>query len=74
LLEEHEALALGLAPDAELLTGPRACLAQNRRTYRLFDTERYTRNLEAYRRMCEMRRAGRPPTVFSVSPSADTSG
>lgn len=73
-LEEYEALALRLAHDAELLAHLRARLGQNRRSYPLFDTERYTRNLEAaYWRMCEIRRAGQSPTAFSVPPSGDIS-
>jgi predicted O-linked N-acetylglucosamine transferase (SPINDLY family) len=66
-LEEYEALAMRLARDRELLTGLRERLAQHRRTYPLFDTKRYARNLEAaYCRMWEGWRAGRPPTAFSV--------
>ena len=66
-LEEYEALALQLACDGEMLGRLRVRLAQNRRTYPLFDTERYTRNLEAaYLRMRERWRAGCPPAAFSV--------
>ena len=73
-LEEYEALALRLAIDTELLGRLRARLAENRLTFPLFDTERSTRNLElAYRRMCEIRRAGQSPTAFSISPSGDLS-
>jgi protein O-GlcNAc transferase len=73
-LEEYEALALQLARDAELLTGLRARLAQNRRSYPLFDTGRYTRHLEAaYWRMSEIRMAGQPPIAFFVPRSGDIS-
>jgi len=73
-LPEYEALALRLARDAELLARLRARLAQNRATHPLFDTERYTRNLEAaYWRMGEISTAGQPPTAFSVSSSGDIS-
>jgi protein O-GlcNAc transferase len=73
-LEEYEALALHLARDAELLTGLRARLAQNRRSYPLFDTARYTRHLEAaFWQMSEIRRAGHPPIAFFVPPSGDIS-
>ena len=66
-LEDYEAMALRLARDVELLTRLRVCLAQNRRSYPLFDTERYARNIEtAYWRMWERWRAGRPPAAFSV--------
>jgi len=69
-LEEYEALALRLARDTELLAGLRTRLMQNRRTHPLFDTERYTRHLEAaYWYMSEVRRAGLPPTAFSVPPA-----
>jgi protein O-GlcNAc transferase len=64
-LEKYEALALRLARDAELLSRFRTRLAGNRLTFPLFDTERSTRNLEAaYRRMCEIRRAGQSPASF----------
>jgi protein O-GlcNAc transferase len=73
-LEEYEALALRLACDSELLDRLRARLARNRLTFPLFDTERSTRALEAaYIRMCEIRRAGRSPTAFSISPSGGCS-
>jgi protein O-GlcNAc transferase len=65
--EEYEALALRLARDAALLAGLRARLAQNRRTHPLFDTARYTRNLEsAFYRMHEIATEGRAPAAFSV--------
>ncbi|MEI6557131.1 MAG: tetratricopeptide repeat protein [Rhodospirillaceae bacterium] len=49
---EYEALALSLALDPVRLGGVRAVLAGNRLTTPLFDTERYTRDLEAlYRAM-----------------------
>jgi predicted O-linked N-acetylglucosamine transferase (SPINDLY family) len=68
-LEEYEALALRLAHEPALLARLRARLAKNRLTHPLFDTERFTRNLEtAYRRMWEMQTAGEPPTAFSVDP------
>jgi len=71
-LEEYEALALRLAHDADLLRRLRARLAENRRTFPLFDTERCTRNLEAaYSRMYQIRREGRSPTAFSIPASGD---
>jgi protein O-GlcNAc transferase len=69
-LEEYEVLGLRLAQNPQPLAQLRARLAENRRTHPLFDTERYTRHLEAaYWRMSEFRRAGRPPTAFSILPS-----
>jgi predicted O-linked N-acetylglucosamine transferase (SPINDLY family) len=68
-LEEYEALALQLARDARLLVRLRARLAENQRTFPLFDTKRSARNLEAaYLQMHQIRREGRSPTAFSISP------
>jgi len=65
---EYEALALQLARDPERLARLRARLMQNRRTHPLFDTERYTRHLEAaYLRMHELRKSGQPPAGFSIA-------
>jgi len=66
-VEEYESLALRLAQQPEALARLRARLAKNRLTHPLFDTARFTHNIEAaYRRMFENRRAGRPPAAFSV--------
>src|SRR5258706_7310860 len=46
-LETYEAMALQLARDANALAGIRAKLQRNRDTQPLFDTARFTRNLEA---------------------------
>jgi predicted O-linked N-acetylglucosamine transferase (SPINDLY family) len=46
-LERYEAMALSLARDAAALTQLKAKLAKNREVYPLFDTVRFTRNLEA---------------------------
>jgi predicted O-linked N-acetylglucosamine transferase (SPINDLY family) len=46
-LATYEATAIHLATQREELTALRAKLASNRRTYPLFDTERFVRNLEA---------------------------
>ena len=71
-LDEYEALALRLVREPHLLAQLRGRLAQNRQTHPLFDTARFTRNLEAaYTRMWETWKAGRPPTAFAVSPSLD---
>jgi protein O-GlcNAc transferase len=72
-LEEYEALALRLAREPARLARLRARLAQNRLKHPLFDTARFTRNLEvAYRRMWETWSAGRPPIAFSVSPTTNS--
>jgi len=46
-LAEYEALALRLARDPALLAETKAKLARNRTAQALFDTKRFTRNLEA---------------------------
>jgi predicted O-linked N-acetylglucosamine transferase (SPINDLY family) len=45
--EQYEALALELAADPERLAQIKAKLAENRLTQQLFDSEQYTRHLEA---------------------------
>jgi predicted O-linked N-acetylglucosamine transferase (SPINDLY family) len=71
-LGEYEELALRLAREPGLLTQLRTRLGLNRRTHPLFDTARFTRNIEsAYQQMWETWKAGRPPTAFAVSPSLD---
>jgi len=71
-LDEYEALALRLAHEPEVLARLRTPIAQNRLTHPLFNTARFTRNIEAaYRQMWETWRAGRPPAAFSVPPPAD---
>jgi protein O-GlcNAc transferase len=72
-LDEYEALARRLACEPQLLAQLRARLLQNRQTHALFDTARFTRNIEAaYQQMWETWKAGRPPAAFSVSPHADS--
>jgi len=67
-LEAYETLAFQLATEPSRLTALRQKLEQNRSTTLLFDTERFTRNLEAaYRRMWETWRAEEPPAAFSVA-------
>jgi predicted O-linked N-acetylglucosamine transferase (SPINDLY family) len=68
-LEAYEALALRLATEPGLLAGLRQKLVRNRSTVPLFDTARFTRNLEtAYRRMWEIWRAGQPLAPIFVPP------
>jgi len=71
-LEEYEALALTLARNPEQLAALKARLAENRNKAPLFDTPRYTRNLEAaYRTMWERQKRDEPPASFSVEDGAD---
>ena len=68
-LEEYEALALKLARDPALLALSKAKLMKNRRAYPLFDTQRYTRHIEAaYTMMWQIRQRGEPARSFSVEP------
>jgi len=67
-LEEYEALALKLAHDPALLAALKAKLASHHETYPLFDTKRFTRNIEAaYTTMWQRYQRGKPP-----SPVADS--
>lgn len=66
-LDEYEAIALDLTESPETLIRLRAKLQARRLSASLFDTPRYTANLErAYARMCETYRAGRPPEPFAL--------
>jgi protein O-GlcNAc transferase len=69
-LEDYEGLALRLAQDPSLLAAVKAKLARNRDTYPLFDTARFTRNIEAaYTTMWQRHRQGEPPASFAVKAS-----
>ncbi len=60
--EQYEELAVDLATNPQRLAGLRQRLADNRLTSRLFDTERFTRHLEAaYAAIHDRHRAGLPP-------------
>ena len=66
---EYEALALKLATEPELLSALRRKLHANRLTKPLFNTDRYTRHLEAaFTRMWEDWAKGKPPQPFAVAP------
>ena len=66
-LENYEKLALRLAKNPDLLGAMKSKLAKNRDTYPLFDTARYTRNIEAaYTRMWELSQKGKSPQSFTV--------
>jgi predicted O-linked N-acetylglucosamine transferase (SPINDLY family) len=60
-------LALHLARDAGALSAIKAKLARNRTTHALFDTARFTRNLEkAFTRMVERHQNAIAPQSFAV--------
>jgi predicted O-linked N-acetylglucosamine transferase (SPINDLY family) len=67
--DEYEALALKLARAPALLAALRQKLACHRETYPLFNTERFTRHIEAaYAEMWERCQRGEPPQSFAVVP------
>lgn len=64
-LEEYEGLAVALATDADRRAVLRRRLEDGRMTVPLFDSHRFTRNLErAYQTMWALHKAGRPPQGF----------
>ena len=66
-LAEYENTALRLARDPAVLSDVREKLARHRETSPLFDTERFTRNLEAaYIAMWTRQRKGLAPESFAV--------
>jgi predicted O-linked N-acetylglucosamine transferase (SPINDLY family) len=66
-LAEYEELALALAGNPERLAAIKEKLLRNRQTEPLFDTARYTRDLEsAYTVIWERTQRGEPPESFSV--------
>jgi predicted O-linked N-acetylglucosamine transferase (SPINDLY family) len=66
-LADYEALALQLAGDPPRLSALRDKVARNRGFYPLFDTARFTRNIEAaYAAMWERAERGEPPRSFAV--------
>jgi predicted O-linked N-acetylglucosamine transferase (SPINDLY family) len=66
---DYEALVLALARDPGRLAAVRAKLAANRLREPLFDTARWTRDVETlYRTMVERHRAGLPPEDISIAP------
>jgi predicted O-linked N-acetylglucosamine transferase (SPINDLY family) len=71
-LAAYEAMALRLAHEPDALTAIKAKLAQNRDICPLFDTARFTRNLEsAYLSTWQRRQRGQSPKSFSVERSGD---
>jgi len=68
-LDDYAALALRLARDPDRLAALRRKLADNRRTFPLFDTERFTRHIEAaYTTMWVRAERGERPESFAVAP------
>ncbi len=71
-LVEYERRAVHLASHPEELRGLRERLAANRTVWPLFDTPRFTRNLErAYRAMWDIYAAGQPPRRIVVTEPAN---
>jgi len=65
--EEYEALALQLATDTEMLAGYKRRLQANRLSCPLFDSDLFTRHLEAaYQTMQQRRLSGLPPDHIDV--------
>ena len=70
-LAEYEALALGLARDPAMLAGLRERLSRSRESSALFDTARFTRNLEeAFTAMWERYRRSERPADFFIAREA----
>ncbi len=66
-LGAYEVEALALARDPARIAALKAKLARNRENYPLFDTARYTSNLEAaFAAMCGRAREGKAPEDFAV--------
>jgi predicted O-linked N-acetylglucosamine transferase (SPINDLY family) len=74
-LDDYAALALKLARDPGLLASLRQKLARNRERYPLFDTDRFTRHIEAaYTTMWERSQRGERPESFAVARIGTTQG
>jgi len=71
--DAYESLALALARDPATLAALKEKLRQGRDSRALFDTARFTHNLErALGMMWERTQEGKPPAAFSVDDSART--
>ena len=67
-LDDYERIALALTEDRSRLETIRGKIAAGRKTSPLFDTARYTRNLErAYETMVDIMRHGEAPRPFAVA-------
>jgi predicted O-linked N-acetylglucosamine transferase (SPINDLY family) len=68
-IASYEALALELAQSPKMLNDLKARLKRDGRSQALFDTARFTRDLErAYLTMWERSQKGEPPAHFAVGP------
>jgi len=66
-IDEYEALAIKLANHSNELKGLKQKVTKNRVTEPLFDTPRFTRNLEkAYKQMWEIMLAGKSPQQIEI--------
>jgi predicted O-linked N-acetylglucosamine transferase (SPINDLY family) len=73
-LDAYESLVLKLAREPETLASLKAKLARNRTTSPLFDTQRFTRNLEAaYLAMWQRQQRGDLPAHIAIQDGADVS-
>lgn len=69
-LADYEVLALKIAQDPALCASLKDKLARNRKTFPLFDTKRFTRNIEAaYTTMWQRYQRGELPESFVVAPA-----
>ena len=69
-LGDYEAIALKLATDMDALAEMRSKVLRNRTTSALFDTGRFTRNLEAaYEAMWQLWREGQAPRAIDLAAS-----
>ena len=65
---DYETVALKIATEPAFCASLKDKLARNRETYPLFDTERFTRHIEAaYVSMWQAYQDGRPPAGFAVN-------
>jgi predicted O-linked N-acetylglucosamine transferase (SPINDLY family) len=65
---DYEALALKLARDPAALAAVKSKLAANRATSPLFDTEKFSVNIEAaYEQMWQRHQRGEQPAGFAVA-------
>jgi len=66
--EDYTQIALNLARDRTRLDELRLKIARHRETSALFDTKRYTRNIEsAFETMVEIAKSGKPARPFAVT-------